>query len=90
MCCVTYHKLCLLVRPNLRAGARVTPVVVIRPLSCKRGVLSCAALLQEFDLWSAREPKGSRISIDREDFHLEDALVLLEVDRTKVCNERLK
>ena len=87
---MTYRKFCLFVRPNLRAGTRVAPVVVVRPLSCKRGVLSCGTLLQEFDLWSAREPEGGRISIDREFFHFENTLVPLEVDRTKVCDERLK
>ena len=87
---MTYRRFYLLfVRPNLRAGVRVAPVVIHFP-NCKRGILSRATLLQEFDLWSTREPKGSRISIDREILYLENTLVLLEVDRTKVCDERLK
>ena len=80
---MAYHRCYFvpLVWPDL--GTRVGPALVITGfLSHKRGVLARGALPQEFDLRSTREPKGSRISVDRKIPNLEDGLILLEVDRT--------
>ena len=80
---MTYHKLCSLsfVRFSLGVRARTGPALIISHfLSRKRGVLARAALLQELYLRSTREPEGSRISVDRKIFDLEDSLVLLEVN----------
>ena len=78
----------LFVRFHLGAGAALA--IVIHLLSRERGIFSRATLLQEFDLWSSREPKGSCVSVNREISNLKDGLVLLKMDGAQICDERLR